>query len=67
MVLIKVQYDAYNRYFKVIDRELARTLEDGGTYVVIADVSIKDLKLTHPLDVPFPDVPSKLVRVTVGP
>jgi len=45
MVLIKVQYDAYNRLFKVVDRELARILEDGETYMVIADVSLKDLEL----------------------
>ena len=51
MVLIKVQYDGYNRHFKVLDPELARTLEDGETYVVIADVSVEDLKLTPPVDV----------------
>ena len=51
MVLIKVQYDGYNRHFKVIDRELARTLEDGETYVVIADVSVEDLKLAQPVDI----------------
>jgi hypothetical protein len=45
MVLIKVQYDAYNRQFKVLDGELTRILEDGETYVLIADVSIKDLEL----------------------
>jgi len=46
MVLIKVQYDAYNRQFKLIDRELAHVLEDGETYVLVADVSIEDLKVT---------------------
>ena len=44
MVLIKVRYDAYNRQFKLVDRELAHTLEDGETYVVIADVSVRDLE-----------------------
>jgi len=44
MVLIKVRYDGYNRQFTLIDRELAHTLEDGETYVVIADVSVKDLE-----------------------
>ena len=38
MVLIRVEYDAYNRQFKILDRELAHTLEDGETYLVIADV-----------------------------
>jgi hypothetical protein len=44
MVLIKVQWDAYNRQFKLLDRELARTLEDGETYMLIADVSVRDLE-----------------------
>jgi hypothetical protein len=44
MVLIKVQWDAYNRQFKLLDRELARSLEDGETYMLIADVSVKDLE-----------------------
>ena len=46
MVLIKVQYDAYNRQFKLIDRELAHVLEDGETYMLVADVSPEDLKVT---------------------
>jgi len=45
MVLIKVQYDAYNRQFKLIDRELAHVLEDGETYMLVADVSLQDLKI----------------------
>ena len=44
MVLVKVQYDAYNRQFKPLDRELLPLLEDGETYMLIADVSIEDLK-----------------------
>jgi hypothetical protein len=46
MVLIKVQYDAYNRQFKLLDRELVHLLEDGETYVLLADVSLEDLKPT---------------------
>ena len=45
MVLIRVQYDAYNRHFKLLDRELARNLEDGETYTLIADVSVSDVVL----------------------
>jgi hypothetical protein len=45
MVLIKVQYDAYNRQFKLLDREAARKLEDGETYVLIADIAVADAKL----------------------
>ena len=44
MVLIKARYDAYNRQFKLVDRELAHVLEDGETYVVIAEVSVGDLE-----------------------
>jgi hypothetical protein len=44
MVLIKVQWDAYNRQFRLIDRELAPALEDGETYMLIADVSVGDLE-----------------------
>jgi len=57
MVLIKVQYDAYNRRFNVIDRELARTLEDGETYMVIADVLLKDLELKQSMGVPYELIP----------
>ena len=45
MVLIKVQYDAYNRQFKLIDRELVHALGDGEIYMVLADVSVEDLQL----------------------
>jgi hypothetical protein len=47
MVLIRVQYDAYNKHFTVIDRDLLRSLADGETYMLIADVSTKDLELKH--------------------
>ena len=52
MVLIKVQYDAYNRQFKPLDRELLHLLEDGETYMLIADVSIQDLKPTTATECP---------------
>jgi hypothetical protein len=44
MVLIKVRYDAYNRQFKLVDRELSHMLEDGETYVVVADVAVADVE-----------------------
>jgi hypothetical protein len=44
MVLVKVSYDAYNRQFKLVDRDLVHLLEDGETYVVLADVSVAYLK-----------------------
>ena len=52
MVLIKVQWDAYNREFKLLDRELARTLEDGETYMLIADVSVRDLESKQDMEIP---------------
>ena len=57
MVLIKVQYDAYNRQFKILDRELARSLEDGETYMVIADVSVRDLELKQSVEITSAFVP----------
>jgi hypothetical protein len=60
VVLIKVQWDAYNRQFKLLDRELAHTLEDGETYMLIADVSIRDLELKHEME-----IHSGVVDVTV--
>ena len=59
MVLIRVQYDAYNRQFKILDRELARRLEDGETYILIADVSINELELKQSLE-----IQSELIPVT---
>jgi len=53
MVLIKVQYDAYNRQFKVLDRDLMHLLDDGETYVLIADVSIEDFNVTDAEAVPI--------------
>jgi hypothetical protein len=46
MILIKVKYDAYNRNFILLDRDMAHSLEDGETYMLIADVSIQGLALT---------------------
>jgi hypothetical protein len=45
MILIKVKYDAYNRHFILLDREMAHSLEDGATYVLITDVSLQGLAL----------------------
>jgi len=45
MVLIRVQYDGYNRQFKLLDRELAHLLDDGETYVLVADMSLEDMKV----------------------
>ncbi len=57
MTLMRVQYDAYNRQFKVLDRELARTLKDGETYMLIADISVKDLETKQSTDVQVELIP----------
>jgi hypothetical protein len=59
MVLIKVQYDAYNRQFKLLERELAHLLEDGEAYMLIADISLKDLEAK-----PDAEIQSHLVPVS---
>ena len=41
MRFVKVQYDAYNQQFNVMDRELATDLDDGSLYLV-ADFSSED-------------------------
>jgi len=43
MVLIRVQYDAYNRQFTPLKGQSLKLLEDGETYVLIADVSVEDI------------------------
>ena len=44
MVLIRVEYDAYNRRFKLVDRDLARLLEDGEQYLVIASIAASEVE-----------------------
>ena len=41
MRYVKVQYDAYNRKFKMADGELSTEIDDGGLYLV-ADFSEED-------------------------
>ena len=40
---IKVEYDKYNRTFKLLDREFGVALEDGGLYELEVPVSVPDL------------------------
>ena len=44
MVLINVQYDAYNRQFTLLDGDHRHTLEDGETYLVVADLPDEGMK-----------------------
>ena len=49
MTLIRIQYDAYNRQFKLLDQEIARLLEDGETYL-ITDFSTRDFEVAETLE-----------------
>ena len=49
MRYVKVQYDAYNRNFKMADGELSTELDDGGLYLV-ADFSEEDFLPPAALD-----------------
>jgi len=40
MVQIRVEYDAYNRTFKLVDREFGSVLEDGAIYDLLAPLSL---------------------------
>jgi hypothetical protein len=46
MMVLRVQYDAYNRQFKLLDRDLAQRLADGETYLLIVDSPIEDSSYT---------------------
>jgi len=42
MIRIKVSYDAYNRTFKLLDRDFGSVLEDGGTYELNVPFILQD-------------------------
>lgn len=56
MIRMRLEYDAYNRTFKLIDRELGAILEDGVVY---------ELKL--PLMVESADSQEDLIPINIGP
>jgi hypothetical protein len=43
MIKIKVEYDAYNRTFKLVDREFGSALQDGTLYELEVPLNIGDL------------------------
>jgi hypothetical protein len=43
MIKIKVEYDAYNRTFKLVDREFGSALQDGTRYELEVPLNIGDL------------------------
>jgi hypothetical protein len=43
MIKIKVEYDAYNRTFKLVDREFGSALLDGTLYELEVPLNVGDL------------------------
>ena len=43
MVRIKVEYDAYTRTFKLVDREFGSVLKDRGLYELEVPLTARDL------------------------
>ena len=43
MVRIKVEYDAYTRTFKLVDREFGSVLKDRGLYELEVPLNVRDL------------------------
>jgi hypothetical protein len=56
MIRVTVEYDAYNRTFKLIDRDFGSILEDGSRYELTLPFVLPDLgedpQLTSVCDVP---------------
>jgi hypothetical protein len=44
MIRIKVEYDAYNRRFKLRDREFGSVLEDGAIYELVVHMGTAALE-----------------------
>lgn len=68
MIRIKVEYDAYNRRFKLLDREFGSILEDGAVYELTLpflppnlceDELISVSEVTIPLANAFASIPSR--------
>ena len=56
MIRIKVEYDAYNRRFKLRDREFGSVLEDGAVYELVTHIRTEDLEEEYnftSMDVPL--------------
>jgi hypothetical protein len=44
MIRIRVQYDAYNRTFKLLDREFGSVLDDDGVYELMVPLALEALQ-----------------------
>jgi hypothetical protein len=56
MIRVRLEYDAYNRTFKLIDREFGAVLEDGAVY-----------ELLLPLMLGADDAVASLIELELGP
>ena len=43
MLKVTVEYDKYNRTFKLLDREFGSVLEDGGVYDLIIPILVETI------------------------
>ena len=43
MIRVRVEYDKYNRTFRLLDRELGSALEDGAVYELVVPITIGGL------------------------
>jgi hypothetical protein len=43
---IRIQYDGYNRCFKILDRAMAPLLEDGDVYLLVVSDSEDDPEIS---------------------
>ena len=48
---VRVEYDAYNRSFKLVDRQFGSTLDDGATYELVVPLRVEDLEAEALLEV----------------
>jgi hypothetical protein len=56
MIRVRLEYDAYNRVFRLIDREFGSVLQDGAVY-----------ELRLPLMLEEPDGEENLIELELGP
>jgi hypothetical protein len=42
MIRVKIEYDKYNRTFKLMDKECGPLLEDGDVYVLLVPARVKN-------------------------
>jgi hypothetical protein len=49
MIRIRVEYDKYNRTFRLLDREFGSALEDGAEYELVVPITVAGLEEEEPL------------------